>query len=165
MKVAWALKQVPQEIAGPELIYDLYRRHRLVPDSLPLAVGSIKALADSGWVAQVLSGNTAVATVIVSNMVPGERCDLDFVPIGKFFRGRYERDLRRAMEPVWEMVFDEHSVRRVTACVPESRGRTVKALKALGFEVEGVMRHAVKIVDREPEGLVLMGLLAEDLED
>lgn len=164
MKTAWALRQAPEDQADPELIYDLYRRHRMVPDSLPLALSGFKAMAESGWVAQVFSGDTAVATVIVSNLVPGERCDIDLVPVAKYFRGSYGRKFREAMAPIWEVVFTDHNVRRVTSCVPASRGKTVRALKTLGFQVEGIMRDAVKIVDKDPEDLVLLGLLASDME-
>lgn len=165
MKVAWALKQIPADLATPEMLYDVYRRHRLIPESVPLALSGFRNMAATGAVWEVVSDGAAVATVIVSGVIPGERADIELVPVSKFFRGGYEDDLRDAMRPVWGMVFEEHAVRRVTSCVPSSRRRTCKALAALGFRLEGRLRNAAKIVDREPEDLMLFGMIPEDLED
>lgn len=147
------------------MIYDVYRRHRLVPDSVPLAFSSFKSLAATGEVYRVVADDAVVATVIVSGVVPGERADVDLVPVSKFFRGGYEEELRLALSPIWRDAFDRHKVRRLTAGVPASRRRTVKAFRALGFMVEGVLRDGAKIVDRDPEDLVLLGMLPSDLED
>lgn len=165
MNVAWALKQVPQEIATPEMIYDIYRRHKLEPESIPLAYSSFQTLAATGEVYQVMSEDVGVATVILSGIIPGERADIDIIPVSNYFRGGYKRDLREAMAPIWDVCFNEHNVRRVTSTVPASRKRTVRALKAMGFRVEGVLRDAAKIVGRDPEDLILLGLLPSDLED
>jgi len=165
VNVAWCLQQIPEDIATPEMVYDLYRRHRLVPDSVPLAVSGFQSLAATGQVFEVIADGTKVATIIISAMVPGERADVDMVPLSKFFRGGYEEELRAAMEPIWEHAFEVNKVRRLTSSVPRSRARTVKALKAMGFKIEGVLREGAKIVGHEPEDLILMGLLPQDLED
>jgi RimJ/RimL family protein N-acetyltransferase len=165
MRTALVLQQIPSGVATPEMLYDLYRRHRLVPDSMVMALAGFRTMAEDGNVYEVRADDAVVATVIVSGVIPGERADVDIVPVSKFFRGGYETALREAMDPIWERYFDVEGCRRLTSSVPASRRRTVKALKALGFRVEGVVRDGVMIANKDPEDLIIMGLLPRDLED
>lgn len=161
---AWELAEV-QDITA-EQIYELYLRHHLVPESVPVAISAFRAIALGSWVADVRDGeNVVVATVIVSSIITGDRADLDLIPVSKYFRGNEWPDrLREATVPLWDMVFGVGGCRRMTACVPASRPRTIRALEALGFVNEGTLREAVHIHGQEPEGLVVLGLLPADLE-
>jgi hypothetical protein len=81
------------------------------------------------------------------------------IPHPQHFRGGYDEKLIGAMEPLWGQVFDVLGTRRLTAFIPESRGRTKKALKVCGFRHEGRIRQMVKFEKKNPEDIFVLGLL------
>ena len=159
-------KQVPEEMVNPELIYEISKHHRLVPENPASAIASYKSIAAAGIVGAVLDDEDAIATVIVSNLMPGECADLDIILVSKHFRRPKARseELRHALAPLLRVLFNEHHVRRLSSFTPVSRRRSIAAFEALGFAHEGVVRSGVAIEGEEPEDLVMMGLLANDFE-
>ena len=164
--MTWELKKVSPERVTPELIYDITRRHHLVPESVEVALHTFHALGQNSMVCQVSSEGEEVATVIVSGLVPGASAEIDFIPKTKYFRfDTYKRNLRKAMSPLWTMLFGEMEVRRVTSYAARSRSRTRRALKACGFKQEGLLREAAHLKNKEPEDLFVMGLLRSEVPE
>ena len=168
MSEKWALHQVPENTVTPAWLYDLCRGRKLIPDDPLLAVGMCRSMTDSAVVHQVIDEEIGdVATVIVSDIVPGETAVVDLMPSSKHFRSRYRKKFIKAMMPLWTELFVQKNVRRVSSFVPISRTRTIRALKCCGFEEEGIIREGIKLRDKEPEDVMLLGLLVTDylLED
>lgn len=161
--MTWKMRKV--EDVTPAMLFEISRRHHLVPESIQGALRNYHALASSSIVLHIADDDHDVATVIVSGITPNDTAEMDLVPVGKFFRGRYIRKLRAALSPLWTVLFGEMMLRRITAYVPHSRGRSAKALQALGFVDEGVMREGIKFRDRDPEDLAILGLLKDDIKE
>ncbi len=155
--MTWVLKKV--EDPSPSLLFDLAKQHGLVPDSVQSVLRCYHSMSTSSAVLYVMDGDQKVATVVVSAVVPGETAELDLIPVSQYFRSGYSHQLRDVMTPLWRVLFGEMALRRVTSWVPESRTRTLRALRALGFEDEGTMRMGLKLRDKDPEDLVMLGLL------
>ena len=163
--MTWELRRIPSATICPELIYELSRRHRLVPDNVGMALAGFTNLAQGGFVAAIQDDDTIIGTVVVSSIMRGEQADIDLIVQGKYFRQGFQSRLSGAMAPLMQTLFDDLDLRRVNALVPESRSRTVKALESLGFQLEGVKRLGVKLLNSEPEDLFMLGLLSENMED
>ena len=161
--MTWELKSIPQHKVSPELMYDVGRRHKLVPDSASVAVASCRALAHDGMVSVLYDGEAQIGTVVISGLVQGEQAELDFIPVGKHFRKLHKKELVAAMAPLLGELFGRLKVRRITSYVPESRSRAYRALCSLGFGEEGKMREGCHLRNRDPEGLFILGLLPEDV--
>jgi hypothetical protein len=157
-------RQVPDGLVDGELVYEISRRHRLVPANPAAAVLSFRSIAACGIVGSISEDGEQIATVIVSGILDGESADLDIIPVSKHFRRPKARgdELLSVMRPLLRELFETHRVRRLSAAVPASRRRAISALEALGFAHEGVKRYGVVIDGEDPEDLVLMGLLAGD---
>lgn len=156
------------EFWNPTKVYDLAKRHRLEPDLPPEdSVRYFQTVSAASVFYRVFSGEEVVATIAVSGLIRGYKCDLDLVPIPRHFDHGFEEDFRAAVAPLLTALFEDHLIHRVSAFVPESRSKTKSALKALGFIQEGRARDAVRFKPNgygtaEPEDLILMGLLAPD---
>lgn len=160
--MSWTIEKV--ENVTPSMLFDLARAHGLVPDNVQNIVRCYHGMSAASAMLYVKSGGEKTATVIISAVVPGETAELDLIPVSQYFRSGYVSELREVMEPLWAVLFIEMGLRRVTSWVPESRVRTIRALKSLGFEEEGVQRQGIRLRDKAPEHLVMLGLLAEDTD-
>lgn len=168
----WEAIPVPREKVTAEFLYDIGKRHHLLPERIESAIDYYRAIAPSCIVFRVMDHQTKdyVAEVIISEIVDGEAATVDFVPVPKFFApinpdGSQNADpfhdrLSEALNPVFGRLLEGRSLRRLTAMVPSSRSRTFKALQACGFRREGKMRQAIKFRGHAAEDLVIMGLLA-----
>jgi hypothetical protein len=159
--MTWTVRMVPPDRLTPEVLYDINKRHGLLHDDLTVTIPGLMTMANTAQVFVAYMGDLQVATAIISRVVPGVSAEFDLIPVAKYFRGRWKNDLRAAMEPLLENLLSRQHVRRITAYVPASRSRAIKALDALGFKKEGEMRKAVQLEGKEPEGLVILGLLEE----
>lgn len=153
----------------PDRIFDLAQRHRLVPEMPPEhLVKHFQFVSAGSTVYRVFRGAEAVATLFVSGLIPGYRCDLDLVPVTKHFERGYEEAWQTAAAPLIDALFREHGVHRINSQVPESRSKTRAALRLLGFTQEGRARNAVQFrppgyrQSSEPEDVIIMGLLVHD---
>lgn len=159
--VKWELHQIPADEVTAAWVHSISRDHRLVQECPQLAVGGPVSIAEAGEAYYVVEDpEEIVATVIINWKLEGEEAALELVPESKRFQTRWRAPFRSAMAPLWIQLFEHDKLRRVTAWVPESRVRTIRALKTCGFRKEGVKREGVQFVGKEPENLILMGLLA-----
>lgn len=172
--MTWVAAPVPPEEVTAEYLFDLGKRHRLLPENTSLAVAHFKSLSGSCAVIKVKDSRTndEIATTIISDIVDGESAQVDFIPVAKYYApidkaGNRNEDpflekTSAALTPVFERLMKGRNLRRLTATVPKSRSRAFKALRECGFNKEGVMRRAVKFSGREAEDLVIMGMLAKE---
>ena len=164
--MTWSTNQISP--VTPIALYDIGKRHRLLPESVSGMIESYRSLADRCFLFSVLSlGDNGdrpgeVASVIVSNIVDDESADIDLIPFSDYFRDGFQEKIVAAMAPVLAPLFAMHNVRRVQSFVPFSRPRTVRALRACGFSVEGRLRDAAKIRGQEPEDVLVLGLLRKE---
>jgi hypothetical protein len=152
---------VPPDRLTPEVLYDINKRHGLLHDDLTVTIPGLMNMANTAQVYVLYSGELQVATAIISRVVSGLSAEFDLIPVAKYFRGRWKNDLKACVEPLLNNLLAHQRVRRITAYVPSSRSRAIKALEILGFKREGEMRKAVCLEGKEPEGLVILGLLEE----
>ena len=161
--MTWELTQAHDKT--PPEIYQLALSKRLVPANMDDAIGTFRALAQQ-LIYEIHADGELVATVFVHSIVPGERAQIDFVPNTQFFKDQsFKEPLKHTLGELFMQLFHGYQVHRITAQVPESRGRTKKALRALGFKVEGKMIEAVHYDGRPREDVYVMGLLRSYLED
>lgn len=153
----------------PDRIYDLAQKHRLVPDLPPeFLVKHFQAVSAGTTIYRVFDGAEAVATILVSGLIPMYRCDIDLIPVPKHFERGFEDTWREAVYPLVDTLFAQHGLFRIQAQVPETRKKTREALKLLGFMQEGRARDAVRFrppgyrQSSEAEDVILMGLLSQD---
>ena len=169
--MTWQAVPVPREKVTAEFLYEIGKRHHLLPERIESAIDYYRAIAPSCIVFRVMDAQTKeyVAEVIISEIVDGESASVDFIPVPKFFApinpdgtknddGFHDR-LTEALSPVLGRLLEGRNLRRLTAMVPSSRSRTYKALQACGFKREGKMRQAIKFRGHAAEDLVIMGLL------
>lgn len=165
--MTWKIVEVERDKVSPMMVYELARRHKLVPDEPESVVTGFKALAWTSKFYQIQDDDEhIVATVIVNNIWRGDQADLDLIPEdpSQFFMG-YESDLREVMTPLITKIFEEFRLRRLNAKVPDSRNRTKRALRdALGFTHEGKSREGVQFSGQAPEDVHNLGLLKREWE-
>jgi len=160
----------PTEVTA-EALYELGDKHRLVPENADLAIEHFRAMSSRCAMLRVDEEETGkeIAVVLFSDIVDGESATVDLVPRSEYFspvdrRGNpienpcYEK-IKDALQPIFVKLIEGRDLRRLTAMVPKSRSRTFKALRECGFRKEGVMRQAIKLKGRDPEDLVIMGML------
>ncbi len=169
--MTWEAIPVPRDKVTAEFLYEIGKRHHLLPERVESAIDYYRAIAPSCIVFRVIDRQTKdyVAELIISEIVDGEAASVDFIPVPKFFSpinpdGTQNADpfhdrLNDALSPVLGRLIEGRRLRRLTAMVPHSRSRTCKALQACGFKREGKMRNAIKFRGHAPEDLVIMGLL------
>ena len=169
--MTWEAVAVAPEKVTPEFLYDISRRHKLIPERVVSAIDFFRAQAPSCVVIEVIDRATkdTVAEVIISDICDGESASVDFVPTPKYFSpvksdGTHNDDpfherIESVMGPVFRKLIAGRDLRRLTAMVPRSRSRTYKALMACGFKREGAMRNAVKFKGTAAEDLIIMGML------
>lgn len=154
---AW--KIAPYAMTAQEL-YAILDRHKLLPvsgDTVQLIAGFM----DCSVFSEITSEDGHVAFVVLSNPVPGERIDFDLIPDPTLFaRGQYEGPLRECLADTLTGLFARY--RRINAGVPRARARTKHALIALGFQKEGLVRRSAHFVGRDPEDVLLLGMLKSD---
>lgn len=163
----WALGGA--EYWMPDRIFDMAKHHRLVPEMPPdYLVKHFQAVSAGSTIYRFYDGPEVVATVLVSGLIPGYRCDLDLIPVTKHFDRGYEETWRMAAAPLIDGLFSQHGLHRISAQIPESRSKTRAALRMLGFMQEGRAREAIRFrpsgyrQSSEAEDVILMGLLAQD---
>ncbi|MBM3495941.1 MAG: hypothetical protein FJX72_16700 [Armatimonadetes bacterium] len=172
MTATWTIRRVNPAEATPEFLFDLLKRHRLLPDNLDVAVACCRNMAPAAIVLEVMNEeHEKVADAVLSDIMDGEAASLDLMVVSRHY-ARFNPDktenetpfnelTRDALRPALLRLIEARHLRRVTAAVPRSRNRTVNALVACGFIKEGVMRRAVKLRGKDPEDLVVMGLLPD----
>ena len=147
---------------SPQIVYDILKNHKLLPESLPMAASVCNSVGSSGSRFSITEDDELRCEVFVSGIVPGESASLDLVPVASHFRHGYHEALSEVMTPLIEHLFSDLDVRRISAVIPASRSRTKRALCSLGFAVEGRLREAVKLHNEEPQDLRILGLLKSD---
>ena len=150
--------------ANPKDIFDLLSKHKLLPESVELSASLCNSVGSDGQRYQVVDGDTLIADIIVSSVMPGEACSVDVVPVAKHFRSGYHDKIREAVQPLLAELFDGYNVRRVSAVVPATRSRTKKLLSSLGFVAEGRQRDALKLYGKEPEDLRMLGMTRREYD-
>lgn len=165
--MTWLLTEVPREQITGMMVHDILKKHSLLPDNIAGHLDRLKEVGHFSNVFIITEGEdeSEVATVIISNVVMGEDADLDFIPNPACFKDKdeYKDKLGEVMRPLLRQIVDKGSLRRVTAMVPYTRSRTKVALRTLGFGREGKMRDKVQFQKRPPEDLIIMGLLAKNM--
>jgi hypothetical protein len=158
---AWKAVPVPKEETSPELLYEISKQHRLIPENVIDAVDFFARVAADARMVSIMSDGEKVGDLIFTDIVDGESASLTFIPVPKFFApGREYRDMMfDLVNPILVKLMDGRGLRRITSIVPESRCRTKKALIACGFKVEGVMPMAIKLKGKRPESATIMGIL------
>jgi len=161
--MTWTIDR--SEEMDPSVVYDILKRHKLLPESVVASASMCNNVGTSG-IRFTLTNEEGehVGDVFVSDIETGETASMDFVPVAKHFRAGYHEEFQEVMAPVLSDLFEEFDVRRVTSSVPESRSRTKRALCVLGFSIEGRMRDAVKLHGKIPEDLRLLGMTKADYE-
>jgi hypothetical protein len=155
----WAIEET--EI-NPQIVYDILKNHKLLPESTPMAASACNSIGSSGARFSITEDEELRCEVFVSEIIPGETASLDLVPVASYFRHGYHEAFSEVMTPLIEHLFSEMGVRRISAAIPASRSRTKRALCSLGFAVEGRLREAVKLHNEEPQDLRILGLLKSD---
>jgi hypothetical protein len=150
----------------PADLYDLARQHRLVPRDLVSAVSSYKAMASMvQWWTLASDESDQVGDCLVVVM-PDGTAQLDLVPVPEYFAPHldYKPAFKDAIYPVLAEIFGQ-GVRRISSRVPESRGRTKKALISVGFRFEGKAIRGVQFYGREPEDEFLLAMLPDYMKE
>jgi len=147
---------------NPQIVFDILKKHKLLPDSMPHCAAACNALGSGGERFSLESDGELMAEVFVSGVVPHESASMDIIPVTKHFRFGYHEAFIEAMSPIFDDLFNEFDVRRVSAAIPASRSRTKKALCVLGFKIEGRIREAIKLHNENPQDMRMLGLLKSD---
>lgn len=159
----WTANPVAPSEVTAQYLYDIGKRHRLIPDNVSDAVGYYRGMADCCAVLKIESDDgDMIADLIIMDIVDGVSAEMTLIPRPQYFApGEDFSDLiQGAITPVTEKLFEARSLRRISAFIPKTRSRTAQALRACGFNKEGVMRDAIKFVGKdEAEDMVIMGLL------
>lgn len=172
MTATWTIRRVDQATATPEYLFELIKKHRMLPDNVDVAVAYCRNAAASCIVLEVMNENhEKVADAIISEIIDGDSATLDLMVVSHFYArlnaDKTENEVpfndltRDALRPALVRLVEARKLRRITAAIPRSRNRTYNALLACGFNKEGVMRRAVKLRGKDPEDLVVMGFLPE----
>jgi len=149
-----------------EDILEMILRHRLMPVNPLEAAASCCAIRRSDQ-SVLLEGDEVVGKVFVNIQESRATGSIDLIPVPKYFRSvdDYREQLRGAMVGMLKDIFAQPGFRRLSAYVPDSRGRTKKALRAIGFKMEGKIRDGVHFRRSDsPEDLYVLGLTASDFD-
>jgi len=172
MTATWTVRRVDAAEVTPEYLFGVIRRHRMLPENVDVAVSYCRTVAPSCIVLEIANEDgEKVADAIISAVVDGEDATLDLMVVSRFF-AKYTAEnepnevpfnelTASALRPVLDRLMEAKRLRRITSAIPRSRNRTYNALLACGFREEGKMRRAVKLRGKEPETLVVMGLLPD----
>ncbi|MBK9496736.1 MAG: hypothetical protein IPO08_19985 [Xanthomonadales bacterium] len=158
--MSWVAKQRAEVTPGD--LYELAASHRLMPRDMVSAIQSYKAMAGvvKWWDLSTEEGKH-VADLLITPSICGI-AQVDLVPKPEFFApsADFQDDLKAAVSEILAATFGgDLSIRKLEAEVPVSRGRTKKALIALGFRHEGRRSIGVQFYGCEPEDTFLLGLL------
>jgi len=162
--MSWITVPVSPEEVTSERLFKMARRHRLIPDNVVDAVDYYNGISGSCAMIDIRTedDDELVGVIIVSEIVDGESAMVDLIPQPQFFTADqpFADEMRESIGPMFEKLIDGRNLRRLTAMVPKTRSRTFKALRASGFQKEGVMRKAIKFQGSKPEDVVIMGMMA-----
>jgi len=159
--MAWELKAHDW---SEEEILELVIRHRLMPSNPVEAASACCALNGSDQYV-LMDGDVEVGKVFLNIDESKVSGSLDLIPVPKYFRAEsdYSEEFRAAMADALREAFANSGFRRMTAFVPDSRGRTKKALRSLGFKLEGRISEGILFRRKdEPEDLYVLGLCSRD---
>lgn len=173
MTAVWEVRRIPQEQVTGDLLLAIARKHRLVFDNPERMVDYYRFMARDCLVLELLTeAGEKAADVIISDITDGEEATVDLAIVSKHYVPRMPDgtdnpvpvyDLTAAaLTPLFDRLIEARGLRRLTACVPKSRNRTFRALLACGFEREGFKRKAIKLIGKDPEGLIIMGKLSKE---
>ena len=161
--MTWIASPVAEDRANAKYLYELSKRHKLVPDNLVNAIEYYNRAAQDCFIVIVSDKESGerVGDVVFTEIVDGEQACVDFVPNPKFFAPGedYQQKIFDVVNPILVKLMEKRNLRRIDALVPQTRCRTKKALKACGFKVEGMRRDAIKFKGKPPEGQTIMGIL------
>ena len=163
--MTWTIQKVDE--FAPEDVVQTVNHHRLMPAITEEATAACLALNSSDVYVVSNGGDGDVAKVFVHIAPGGGIASIDMIPNPRYFKvvDDYRDDFREVMAPVLADVFANERLRRITAFVPYSRGRTKKALRTLGFSHEGRIRCGVQFRRKDdPEDLFVMGMTAQDYD-
>ena len=159
--MTWKVVPVAPEKVTTQYLYGLSKRHRLVPDDLDDALEYYGQAADDCVAMRVVNGgDTTIADILVMGRGSAE-AELIFIPCAKYFAPGegFEEPIDEAMRPVLDKLIDLRGLRRISSYVPKTRSRTFQALRACGFNKEGVQRQKLKFRNKPAEDMVCMGYL------
>ena len=158
----WEAHPVAPDKVTAEYLYDLSKRHRLVPHNLIDPAGYYGSVAD-GCIAMTVTNGTGevIADVVITDIIQDESAQINLIPCPKYFAPGedFAELIDGALSPVLKKLTEKKDLRRITSLVPKTRHRTCKALIACGFKKEGVMRNAVRFLNKPAEDMVIMGYL------
>ena len=152
----WELRE--NDNVSPQAVYDVLKKHRLLPESVVYAAGVCNSIGAGGKRFTISSDDVDICEIFVSGIEAGEAASIDLVPVAEHFRRGYEEDFRGVMKPIFDDLFLEMKVRRIGASFPASRSRTKRAFGSLGFSIEGRLTDAIKLNNEEPQDLRIVGL-------
>ena len=159
-------RAVKRDEIKPVDLYELARTHKLLPRNISGAVPNYKAMAAIATWYDVVDENDDAVAIFILTTVEHEEAQIDFVPYPQHFAtGAFKEPLAESMIPILAELFESKKIRRVSSEVPESRGRTKKALKALGFKSEGKKRRGVQYFGKDVEDLFSLGLIPEEMKE
>lgn len=163
--MTWIPVAVQKDEVTAEYLYDLAKRHRLIPANMADSVMYFKGICEDCAVILVVDDETdeEIGHAIFTEIADNESAQVDFIPKPKYFSGArptFREEISDALKPVFKSLIDGRNLRRITAMVPRTRNRTKKALAACGFKKEGIIREGVKFVGKDAEDIIIMGLLA-----
>ena len=159
--MTWVLEP---EDSSAQSVYEILKRHRLLPESTMMAASICNTLATGErFVLKNEEDDEVIGNLFVTPVVDTGVVQLDFVPVVKHFRTGFDEPLREALVPLLTSLF-EAGVRRVESSIPESRSRTKRALCTLGFKPEGRARDGIVLHGKAPEDVRMLGLLQPYLE-
>lgn len=169
--MSWKAVPVPPSEVTAEMLFELAKKHRLIPENLLDAVDYYNAVSTDCALIEIKDEETgdSVGSLIISEIRDGESASVDFIPVPSFFSpvlkdgspnpAKFLDMANDVMGEVFRKLLVGRNLRRLTSMVPTSRSRTFKALRACGFKKEGVMRDAIKFSGKPAEDLVIMGML------
>ena len=152
-----------RETVSPKDIYDLTQAHKLMPKNVEAAIHLYRNMAQSVEWWDILDSENKVADCLVT-LSPFGIAQLDLVPIPEFFApsSDYLAKFQGAMATIISGTFMGHQeIRKIESEVPVSRGRTKKALIAIGFKFEGKRAIGVQFYGKDPEDTFLLGMVPE----
>lgn len=172
MTATWTIRTVPRDQVTPDFLFGIFKRHRMVLENVECMVEYCRMTAPSAIILELMTeDHEKAADIIISEVVDGDSAAVDLIPVAKFYAPilpdksknevPFNELTRDALAPILKHLMVRKGLRRINADVPKSRNRTIKALAACGFKREGCKRVAVRFAGKEPEDLVIMGLLPE----
>lgn len=157
------LKILPPSLESAEAVLDFYNQNRTVFERYEAARPAnfytrdhqksiltheynlaLKQKCIRFWVYEKKDTARAIGTICFYNIVRSiyDRCETGYKFDQRFWNKGYARE---AMASGISLMFDELSLHRIEAYVMEENAPSIRLLKALGFQYEGICRQSARI--------------------